>query len=131
MHKEGDGVGASMIVAVAILGILLIISICINVIFYFAWNNIRKREKSRIERINQEGAPVFATVTRVIHQKGQTNYVVHAQWLSRETRRIYNFQETYRFLRGALNFRPKIQRGDIVQVNVIFDEFMYRIKRKK
>ncbi len=129
LYKEGNGDGASMIVAILVF--LLIISFCINVIFYFALKNIRKREKSRIKRIDQEGAPVYATVTRVIHQKRQTNYVVHAQWLSRETRKIYNFQETYRFLRGALNFSPKIQRGDLVQVNVIFDEFMYRIKRLK
>lgn len=117
-------------IVVAILGILLIISFCINVIFYFVWNHTRKREKSRIERINQKGAPVFATVTRVIHQKGQTNYVVHAQWRSSETGKVYNFQETYRFLRGALKFRPKIQRGDIVQVKVIFNECKYLIKRK-
>jgi hypothetical protein len=116
---------------IAILGFLLFISFCINVILYSAWNKIRRREKSRIERINQEGAPVFATVTRVIHQKGQRNYSIHAQWRSRETGKVYNFQESYTFLRGAINVRPKIQRGDVVQVNVIFDEFMYRIKRKK
>ena len=116
---------------VAILGVLLLISVCINVKFYLSLKNFRKREKNRTQRIDQEGAPVFATVTRVIHQKRHTNYVVYAQWLSRETRKIYYFHEEYRFLRGALNFRPKIQKGDIVQVNVVFDEFLYRIKRKK
>ena len=119
---------ASMIVV--ILGMLLLISVCINVFVIYAWNKGRKRERSRIERINREGTPVFATVTRVIHQKEQRNYIVHAQWRSSETGKVYSFQETYRFLRGVLKIRPKIQRGDVVQVNVIFNECKYLIKRK-
>jgi hypothetical protein len=128
-HKEGEDDGATMMVA--IVGILLFISFCINVLFYIALKNMWKKEKSRLKRIDQEGAPVYATVTRVIHQKGQTHYDLCAQWLSRETRKIYNFQERHRFWRGALHLRPRIQRGDIVQVNIVFDEFLYRIKRIK
>jgi hypothetical protein len=117
-------------IMVFILGMLFLISVCINVFVIYAWKKTRKRERSRIERINREGTPVFATVTRVIHQKEQRNYVVYAQWRSSETGKVYNFQETYRFLRGALKFRPKIQKGDVVQVNVIFNECKYLIKRK-
>jgi hypothetical protein len=66
----------------------------------------------------------------VIHQKEKRNYIVLAQWLSRETGKVCNFQETYKFLRGILGFRPKINRGDVIPVKVIFNEHTYRIKRK-
>ncbi len=117
-------------IVVVFIGMFLI-SVFINVFIYVAWKNIRKKEQSRLKRLDREGAPVFATVTRVLHNKGQRKFVIQAQWLSRETRKTYYFQEEFRFLRGALRFRPKIQKGDIVRVNVLFDEFLYCIKRKQ
>jgi hypothetical protein len=116
---------------IAIPVILLLISACFNVFIFVAWNNLRKGEKERREKIDHEGTPVIATVTRVIHQKEQRKYVVYAQWCSHETGKVYNFQETYKFLRGALGIRPKIYRGDNVRVNIIFNERMYRIVRRK
>ena len=113
-----------------IFGVILI-SVFFNIILYIALKNMRKREKNRLKRIDHNGSPVYATVTRVIHQKRQLNYVVQAQWLSRETRKTYYFQDTLPFKRGALNFHPKIQKGDIVQVNVIFGEYAHSIKRIK
>ena len=110
---------------------LLFISVFINVIFYFAWKNIRGKEQNRFKRIDEKGWPIYATVTQVIHQKRHIDYVVRAQWLSPETGKMHYFQDTQRFLRGALNSRPKIHKGDIVQVNVIFGEFVHRIKRIK
>jgi hypothetical protein len=115
---------------IVILAILLLISGIMNFFIFVAWNRMRKREKARRERIDQEGTPVAARVTQVIHQKEKRKFVVYAQWYSRETGKVYDFQNTYRFWRGALKFRPKIQRGDVVQVNVIFNEYLYRIKSK-
>lgn len=111
-------------------GIFLFISIGINVIAIYAWKKMRKREKNSIERIDREGTFVYATVTQVIHQKEKRNYIVCARWQSPETGKVYKFQDTYRFLRGILGFRPKVNKGDIVPVNVIFNEPMYRINRK-
>jgi hypothetical protein len=107
---------------IAILGMLLLTSVCINICIIYALNKLRKRERARRDRIDSKGTPVIATVTQVIHQKELRNYVVYAQWRSSETGRAYNFQETFRFLRGAIGFRPKIHRGDIVQVNIVFNE---------
>jgi hypothetical protein len=117
-------------IIIAILGILLLMSVCINICVIFALNKTRKRERERRERIDRKGTFVYATVTQVIHQKEKRNYIVFAQWHSRETGKVYSFQETYKFLRGTLGFRPKIKRGDMVPVNVIFNEPMYRITRR-
>jgi len=100
---------------IAILGIPLFISACLNFFFIVAWNDMRKREKERRERIDHEGTPIIATVTGVEHQKEQRKYVVYAQWCSRETGKVYNFQETYKFRRGTIGIRPKIHRGDFVR----------------
>lgn len=117
--------------AVAILVFVLIISLSINVLLGNALKNNHKRETSRLKRIDEKGWPVYATVTQVIHQKRHRYYIVRAQWLSPETGKIHSFQDTHRFLRGALNIHPKIHKGDIVQVNVIFGEFVHSIKRIK
>jgi hypothetical protein len=117
-------------IIIAILGILLLMSVCINIYAVYAWNKKRKRERNSLERIDREGTFVYATVTQVIHQKEKRNYIVFARWQSPETGKVYKFQETYRFLRGTLGFRPKINRGEAVPVNVIFNEPMYRIKHK-
>jgi len=117
-------------IIIAILGILLLMSICINIYAVYAWNKTRKHERERRERIDRKGTPIIAEVTQVVHQKEQRKYIVFAQWHSRETGKVYNFQETYNFLRGAIGIRPKIHRGDFVQVNIIFNEHTYRIKRR-
>ncbi len=119
-----------MNLALMIAILVILSSACINVLVIYAWKKSRKRETDRIDRINRDGTPVFATVTKVIHHEGQMNYVVHAKWQSYETGKVYYFQETYRFLRGALKFQPKIQSGDVVQVNVIFNGYPYRMLRK-
>jgi Flp pilus assembly protein TadB len=117
------------IVVVIILAILLFICIIGLVISIFGWRKVYKSEKIRQERIIQEGTPVSAKVTRVVFQKEHRQYQVFASWQSRETGRVYYFQETYVCLMGVHRFRPKIRKGDLITVRIIFNQPTYYIVR--
>jgi hypothetical protein len=83
----------------------------------------RESEKIRRDVIRREGMPVTAKVTKVTPLKDRRQYQVFASWQSRETGRMYNFQETYMYPTDAQNgYRPKIGRGDFITVWVILDQ---------
>jgi hypothetical protein len=117
------------IVVVFILTISLFICIICLVISIFGWRKVYKSEKIRQERIIQEGTPVSAKVTRVVLLKEHRQYQVFASWQSRETGRVYYFQETYVHLMGVHRFRPKIRKGDLITVSIIFNQPTYHIVR--